>query len=415
MDNMIYTKINLFASLVLVTALSVTYYSVSSDSEWQNNSPYEIQSFEIHRSENTGVFQRDSPPSISNNEVKSKAKELFLHQMNCHQETCSRCDCYTKVVSDEIDSKTTSEQYSAVWDRVIENSKSCEQLSSAWQIKVPDHTSKVLLGTLAWLIFSTAIITMHLLVEYSHDSLDAAGKPKHPDWRYFSFVSLLLIFIIGLGCILIYNEEGMNSYWFVLFVGLLSLHVLMRLFIRISIMYFRQETTADKKMMLAEFAKKQVMGSMTTFAIVAAARLTQLFSGSNNAEYAMNIVAVSLFVGGCSVTLRLICASISMIDTAKSESKKADRPALVFAGQWVWALSIILGIMLISTIPLNSGGGLVEGSIIFKFSLGLLVTSLVLQYPCLLDNRHQWMALQTLEFMARLIAFGTCVVYCSTG
>lgn len=422
------TLCNSMTSLVIFLILFVMYISVSSDEDWQQNAPYQVHAFAVRRNENSGIFERDKatpiPATLVMDTIDTSridhagTKAAALTGMNCATESGSRCSCYARIVSAVL-----AEQRAALdagditwpktWEKILTESEACTLMSASWEIRVWDYTSKVLLGTLIWWAFSTSIVAFHLFLDWEVD-----------DWFYKGLVLVLGILLpAGLGGYLVFSEEGLLSPWFILFVTMIVLHIVLKFFIHFAL-GARNDDEESKVSAAAEFDKKNVMASLTAFAVVAAARLSQLFSGSNDTDDANHIMITAFGIGLLSIGLRLLCGALEVFEIdfkndgrqGPVQKKALDhRKAIIFSGQWLWGLSIMLGLMLTATIPLDSGDGLVEGSVLSKFALGLIVAALVLQYPQLTSSHNQWLALQVLEGLARFIAFGTTIIYCVTG
>lgn len=422
------TLCNSITSLVIFLILFVMYISVSGDEDWQKNAPYEVRGYAVRRNADAGVFERDAKKPVPGTMVMdtidtaridhAKTKEAVLAGMGCASETGSRCSCYTGVVDATLASKRTalddgSTTWAKTWKAIIADSETCAQMSASWELHVWESSAKVLLGTLVWWSFSTAIVAFHLFLDWEVD-----------DWFYKGLVLLFGILLpAGLGGFIVYSEEGLTSTWFLLFVTFIAQHVFLKIFIHFSL-GARNDDQPNKNTAAAEFDKKNVMASLTAFAVVAAARLSQLFSGANDTDEAKNITTTAIAIGLLSISLRLLCGSLEVFeadfkkDGPDTRAKRAafdHRKAIVFSGQWIWSFAVVLGLLLTATIPLDSGDGLVEGSVLSKFALGLVVAALVLQFPGLTSSHNQWLSLQVLEGLARLVAFGTTIIYCVTG
>lgn len=417
------TFANSVLSLVIFCVLSIIYSTSSADKDWKLNSPYQMHSFALRRDKTSGIFERDPAKPLIAGPVKSGATSLpfntteaLLIAMNCTEIVGSRCLCYLDATQGmmtthlpKVDSAQTT--WGKLWEALLVETEPCYEMSAAWQVRVWDSESKVLLGTLAWWAFSTAIVSVHIFIDW-----------EITDWLYKGLVLVCCVLVpAGVGGYIIFKEEGAMSLWFMTFCAFLVQHLFYRIFIHLGLSG-RNNSYSEKQKMVQDFDKRCVMASLTAFAVLAAARLSQIFSGTNDTDETGHIAGVAIAIGVLGIGLRLICGALESFDDehgSNGKGQQADanehRKGLVFAAQWLWMFVLMLALLLITTLPLDAGDGLVEGCALSKFALGLVIAAIVLQYPRLTSSHTQWMALQVLEGLARLIAFGVTLIYCVTG
>jgi len=339
-------------------------------------------------------------------------KAAMLNAMNCKLPLGARCACYDNVITSVLQASyvsytTGSTTWPAIWSSIIDNSERCTQMSSNWEVHVWDTSSKVLLGVVVWWAFSVSLIVNHLVHDSKRNSL-----PRFY-WRVIGAVlpSAAALYLVWM------EEETLASIWFILYIASIVAYFGLYRLISYTLLY-RADKSQVKDEALHEFHKKLMVAMLTAFSIIAATRLAQLFSGNNNCDDTMHFLLTALVIAFFSITLRMMCAELEFWDrefpagSQKTRYTSEFRAVIKFSAYWIWLLLFALGVLLLTAMPLDNGDSLLEGAVLFRFVLALLVGVLFLQRPEFATTHNQWLLLQFFEGVARLIAFGATIVYC---
>jgi hypothetical protein len=432
------TGCNAFVSLIVFVILFFIFLQKADDSEWKQQTPSQIYGFYLDRSENSSQFDLQqlkaataSTPEWNSNTVEQEVYLGLLEEMRCKTHEVSqvtlyesaKCKCFGQLIHENINIKRADMlsgqvSWKAVRNSILDNAdEKCKRYSVAYEMEIDKEPSSILLGIVVWWGFATIILAYHLYADWDEN-----------DWLYRG--SILLFFIlapVGMTSYLVLGVENWQNMWFFLFAGFFLQYFTLKMFLNY-VYKFRNDDRNNKRKVKQLFNKKVAMASLTAFALAVTSRMSVLLSGRNYLMESLNVTTTAAAIALYSIALRLICGSLETLDqfivkelqTNQTTVKNVVgmmqdfRKSLVFSAQWVWSICIIVAIMLVSVIPFDHGDGIVECSILAKFSLGLIAVAIALQFPAMMSTSNQWLSLQLIEFAARIFAFVVFIIYTTT-
>eukprot|EP00961_Rhodomonas_salina_P213796 2887469-Rhodomonas_salina.1 len=339
-DKRFYTTLINTAVSTILLVLIVLFYIINADEKWAMRSPGEITMTTYKRNPKAGIFtpNKDVYPARQTKQVgtqtvvdtqkmaKEWAEEIQCYQYNEDNEMFDsgpRCQCLVqKFVTFYASASLTVGSQKASWERFLKEIPSCKYRSTSWELEVHNQKNKTWMGVVAWWTFSIVIMSIHVLFDWDWT-----------DWlKVVGFVIFFLLVPLGVGCFVIYLQEGLSIWIFMIAVQVVIFFVL---YIVVDRALTYRVNVHDGH--VSEYKRKLMMSALIMFAFIANTIITQQFSGRNEITERNAGIGLSICIGLVSIAMRLINEALEENDRLmvkdKSPTAELYRKSILFCGQ----------------------------------------------------------------------------------